>query len=710
MPTVTQEGRLFAVETELGEDVLLVDSFTGSEEMSRPFRFDIRLLADIESGQHSSVDPEALIGKKMTLRVELCSGAERFFSGLVRRFSTTDRDKRFVYYHAEVVPWLAFLQHSSNCRIFQKMTVPEILKQVFAAYQGTVKDLLTRSYEKRDYCAQYRETDFQFVSRLMEQEGIFYFFEHPQDAKDDANAYEHHLVLMDSPAYKECPNQAMVRFFGEAGYGERDDVVTSWEAAYELASSHYTLRDFHHEAPSSPYHVEMPALKPFDTAANLRLYDYPGEFAEPFNEPSQRLGKIRTEGDAAVRLAMEAEEANQLTYTAASFCRAFSPGYKFKVMNLPGNQGTSGPYLLTSVQHTGVQSPGYVTEFAPPEPYKNTFASVPAEVPYRPLQRTPKPVVHGLQTARVVDERSTGGAAEEIWPDKFGRVRVQFHWDRDAKFSCWLRVAQPWAGKGWGWQWIPRVGDEVVVDFLEGDPDCPLIVGSVYNSENMPMFSLPANKTQSGLKTRSSPDGGESNTNIFRFEDKKGKEQVFLQAEKQLDLRVKADRFETIGGESHLIVEKKQYELVKEDQHLQVKGDKNEKVTGATSLTTGEYHEKANTLHAVDAGQEIHLKGGMKVVIEAGMQLSLKVGGNFVDIGPAGVSIQGTMVMINSGGAAGSGSGASPGAPVDPKEAETGKTAGGQPAPAAQPQRTAQSATAATMQAAARDGVPFCDI
>jgi type VI secretion system secreted protein VgrG len=320
---------------------------------------------------------------------------------------------------------------------------------------------------------------------------------------------------------------------------------------------------------------------------------------------------------------------------------------------------------------------------------------MPFAVPFRPLRSTPRPFVHGSHTATVV-----GPAGEEISTDKYGRVKVQFHWDRqgksDADSSCWARVGTPWAGKQWGMIHIPRIGQEVIVDFLEGDPDQPIIVGSVYNADQMPPYKLPDNKTQSGVRSNSTKGGGQNDRNEVRFEDKIGSEQLFLFAQKDKDERVKNDSREWVGNDRHLMVIANQKESVGADKHTHVKGNSMEKVDSALSLTVGgdfnqknggdlsiqvggNQHEKVGQVYASEAGQEIHLKAGMKIIIEAGMQISLVGPGGFVDIGPAGVTIQGTMVLINSGGAAGSGTSASPKdpkAPADPDVADDGSKAG----------------------------------
>jgi type VI secretion system secreted protein VgrG len=291
---------------------------------------------------------------------------------------------------------------------------------------------------------------------------------------------------------------------------------------------------------------------------------------------------------------------------------------------------------------------------------------------------------------------------------------VQFHWDREGKAnensSCWIRVSQNWAGKRWGAMFIPRIGQEVIVDFLEGDPDQPIITGRVYNAEEMPPYELPTEQTKSTIKTLSSKGGG--GFNEVRFEDKKGEEQLFIHAEKNLDNRVKNDSLEWVGQDRHLIIKGDQLERVEGDKHLTISGDHNEKIDGTVSLKAGmDMQEKVGMKYALDAGMEIHLKAGMNLVIESGMTITLKAGGGFIVVGPTGVTISGMPILINSGGAAGSGSGSSPEAPKDPKEAD--KAVSGQkdqPPPPPPPLKpVSYSPAALVMQRAAQSGVPFCD-
>jgi len=687
----TQENRLIAVDTPLGADVLLLQGLTGNEGVSRLFRFDLDVLSE-----KNSISFKDVVGQNVTIRITLGDNTPRYFNGFVSRFAQSGSDVRFTHYQMEVVPWLWFLTRIADCRIFQEKTIPDIIKAVFDSrgFQD-YKFSLTSTYDPREYCVQYRETDFNFVSRLMEQYGIFYFFEHENG--------KHTLVLGDSESvHQPCPHQSKAGYNLVVGGLDADDVVTGWHMEQELRTGKYSLTDYNFETPSANLMANEPTVVNVGGNSAYEIYDYPGEY------PNKSQGKTL----AAVR--MQEEEASHLVVNGSSVCRAFTTGYKFTLEDhYRDDMNTS--YVLTEIQHVASVEGSYTTgDETAGEHYSNHFNCIPANVPFRPPRRTREPFVQGPQTALVV-----GKSGEEIWVDKYGRIKVQFYWDRlgtkDEKSSCWIRVSQPWAGAGWGAMWIPRMGQEVIVDFLEGDPDRPLITGRVYNAEQIVPYSLPDNQTRSTFLSRSSKGGGASNFNEMRFEDKKGSEQIFMNAEKDMDLRVEKESREFVGADRHLIVKANQQEIVEGDKHGHVKGthfekiegdmslqingkqmqkiggdqsieldsDQKEKVVGSVSLQVGKdqmtqiggnvslqvgqsRNEKIGQTHAMEAVQTIHLKAGMTVIIEAGMQLSLKGPGGFVDIGPAGVTIQGTMVLINSGGAAGSAPDASPQSPADP--------------------------------------------
>jgi len=681
----TQENRLLGIETVLGPGTLLLQSFKGIEAISKPFCFELEMLSE-----STTLNLDTLVGQKTTIRVTLPDGGERLINGYINRFSQGESSYGFSHYNAQLVPWLSLLKLKTNCRIFQNQTVPEIIKKVFKE-SGVMdlSDMLQGSYQPLDYCVQYRETDFNFVSRLMEQYGIFYFFKHTEN--------QHTMVIADSAAAHPSGPDAKVGMVSKTDLPEQSG-ITHWETTLEMRSGRYTLWDHNFELTNTleanaDTTIKLPGIDAFE------LYDYPG------------LYKASSEGEKVVKLRMQEHEAGYKVITGSGKTCALIPGHKF---NLTGHyrREQDGAYLVTEVQHLGSAGTGYVRESQAElkgETYSNEFRCIPFATPFRPERVIPAPVMHGCQTATVV-----GPGGEEIYVDKYGRVEVQFHWDREGKYnessSCWMRVATAWAGKQWGTIVIPRIGWEVVVAFEEGDVNRPFIIGCLYNAAQMPPYTLPDQKTQSGIKSLSSKGG--SGYNEIRFEDKKGSEQIVIHAERDLETFIKKDRYEKVKEDYHLTVEKDQYAKITGDSHLQVTGDQNQKIDGTVSLKAGmDWQNKVGMKYALDAGMEIHLKSGMNLMIESGVALTLKVGGNFINLNPAGVFISGTMVMINSGGAAGSGSGASPSAPTAPTvpvEGQAGQVSKTPPPP--RPPRPVQySAKALMMKKAATDGSAFCD-
>jgi type VI secretion system secreted protein VgrG len=702
MALFSQEKRHIRISTVLGKDVLLISAMRGSEGISRLFSFELSLLSE-----NQGITFEDIVGTAVTVAIDLPWGKKRFFNGIISRFAqttgggTVDGDTRTSSYRATMVPWLWLLSRSAESRIYQNMSVPDIAEKIFKELGFSDFEMkLQGSYAKREYCVQYRETHFNFVSRLLEDEGIHYFFQH-----SDGN---HKLVLADAPqANLPCLEQKNVSYQVLQSGQKDEDFITSLEKTQEIRSGKYSLTDFNFEIPNTALGVDLPSKIILGTGER-EVYDYPGDYTK------------KAEGDRYARIRMEEEEAQVTSITGTSSCRAFCSGFRFTLNGFHRKEMSGKDFVLTSIEHHVTQE----TQSGGSFDYRNRFTCIPADVPFRPVRLTPKPVVHGSQTAIVV-----GPAGEEIHTDKHGRVKVQFHWDREGKkdenSSCWIRVSQLWAGTNWGSMFLPRIGQEVIVDFLEGDPDRPIVTGRVYNGINQPPYPLPAEKTKSTIKSNSSTGGG--GFNEIRFEDKKGGEQLFIHAEKQQDVRVKKDSLEWVGNERHLIVTKDQLEKVGGDKHLEVTGDQNEKVAGTASLTTGQdLQQKVGGKHALDAAQEIHLKAGMKVVVEAGTQITLKVGANYIDIGPAGVSIKGTMinvigeamvnvkgamVNINSGGSAssaGSGSGASPEVPKAPKEADKADP-GKSDRPSPPPKPKTIGPQAAALKSAAESGAPFCD-
>ena len=655
MSAPTQIDRPFRVKTSLGDDALLLDSFVGVERVSDPFRFVLRLLSP-----DPNVDMQSLLTKPAVLTFQLAGDAERHIHGNICRMKLLEVGAdAMAAYEAEVVPWFWFLTLFSDCRIFQNMAVPDIVEKVFKDRGFTdFRANLQGTYNPREFCVQYRETDFNFVSRLLEEEGIFYYFEHTED--------KHTMVLADDvSAFAACPNQpndASVQFAPTTGGRLDNDVVFTLEAEYRVQTG---------TASHTDYDFTKPNASLFATLAGTQkgeAYDYPGKYA------------TKDDGDHYARIRLEELEVGISTVRGASNCMGFESGYKFTLTN-HYRDAANMDYTLLMVEHRA-RNTSYSAGQVDPFEYKNRFEAIPNSVPFRPARRARKPVIDGTQTAVVV-----GKSGEEIWTDQYGRVVVQFFWDRQGtsneNSSCWIRVAQGWAGKQWGYICIPRIGQEVIVSFLEGDPDRPIITGSVYNAVQMPPYTLPDNQTQSTWKSMSSKGGG--GFNELRFEDKKGSEQIFIHGEKDMDMRIKNDRREWIGEDRHLVVVRDKLEKTGRDSHLDLTRDHIEKIgrdhhltisgkeaisiTGSHSLAvTGDVIEQFSGNHSSQVTQNLCLKA-MQVVIEGMTGLTINVGGSFVTINSGGVFISGPMVMINSGGSALSGSPGSLVSPLSPTDA-----------------------------------------
>jgi len=724
MPGYSQTGHLISLAVDgVDADKLLLASFKGHEAMSRLFSFNLELLmevVDTETRQpNDPVQFADVIGKNATISVTLPDNTQRYFNGIVSQFAITSVDTKFAHYEMEVVPWTWLLTRYADCKIFHNKTVGDIIQQVFSDRSQTdFRMSLTATYPTLEYCVQYRETDFNFISRLMEQFGIFYFFQH-EDGK-------HTMVIGDSSsAYADCwPGHSSFGFNLAAGGLDDEDVVDAFGTEQTLKSGLCTLGDYNFQTPSTSLVNQDPTIYAIAGNSQFELFDYPGLYIN------------NADGKAMAKLRIQEVEAGHLVARGSSVCRAFTSGAKFTLTAHP-QDAMNGTYLLTEVQHTATVG-GYYTGDGRADEYSNHFSCILEEVVFRPARLTPKPFVQGPQTAVVSGTNPDSGAetGEEIWVDKYGRVVVLFPWDRKAACSCWVRVSQDWAGQGWGSITIPRIGQEVIVSFLEGDPDRPIITGRVYNATQVVPYPLPANQTRSTFMTRSSKGGSASTYNELRFEDLMGKEQVFLRAQFDYDTQVLHDSREAIGNQRSLTVTKNQLESVGGDLHSTVtggvfesvgkdvntnvsgkivenvggdvntkvggnqieqvvanvnrtiggnyvetvSGDSNSNVSGNTnqkigsnlSIQVGEnLYEKSGQNYAHQAGTMIHLKGGMQVVIEAGTMLTLMVGGNSVVINSAGVSITGTMVMINSGGGAGSGCGSSPTSPTSPSSPAT---------------------------------------
>jgi len=585
------------VETPLGKDKLLVTHCRGAEAISSLYQFELDLIAELTT----DVAFDKLLGQPILVTVQLPDG-DRFVHGICKRISAGRRDQEFAHYRMEVVPTFWLLTRNERSRIFQQVSVEDILKEVLKGLD--TKFDLKGAFQPRDYCVQYRESDFAFASRLMEEEGIYYFFQH--------TAGGHKLVLSNTPQGHPDVPVTTKAIYDELEGGVRDDLrVTRWEKMQEIRSGKVTLWDHCFELP----HQHLDAEKKLMASAQvgkvthkiqlggvsdgLELYDYPGAYAQRFDgvdpggaDRAADLEKIFSDNVRTVEIRLQQEQAQALRISGNSKCATFTSGHKF---TLDRHFDANGDYMLLRVEHNMALAADYRTGEGDRLVYENRFECMPMSVPFRPARTTTRPTVRGTQTAVVV-----GPPGEEIFTDKYSRIKVQFHWDRegknDANSSCWIRVASPWAGKQWGMIHIPRIGQEVVVDFLEGDPDQPIVIGSVYNADQMPPYALPDNKTQSGMQTRSSPGGDGGNFNQIRFEDKKGEEQLHIHAEKNQDIEVENDETHWVGHD--------RTKTIDHDETTHVKHDRTETVDNNETITI-----HGNRTETVDLNESITVSG-----------------------------------------------------------------------------------------------------
>jgi type VI secretion system secreted protein VgrG len=616
---ITQATREIRVDTPLGPDVLVLRSFQGQEAISRLFAFELDLVSE-----ESSIKYDDIVGQLVTVCVSLADGSPRYWNGFVSRFVQAGRDSNVAVYHATVVPWLWFLDQTTDCRIFQNKSAPDIIKQIFQEYGFRDFSLsLYGDFVKRDYCVQYRESDFNFVSRLMEEEGIFYFFEHEKS--------KHTLILGNDPgAHKTCANQPSARYEGTSGGWQDDDVILQWLQEQEVRPGVFTSSDYNFETPTANMQSSV------NGKGKWEVYDFPGEYTK------------RADGDKLVKVRLQEQQMPWSIARGTSDCRAFSVGYKFKLTD-HYRSDLNQEYVLTSLRHSAHHNLGFTSGSADTEPvYENSFECIPTSTPIRPTRRTPVPIVQGCQTAVVV-----GPSGEEIFTDKYGRVKVQFHWDREGKknenSSCWVRVSYPWAGKAWGGIHIPRIGQEVVVDFIEGDPDRPLITGRVYNAGQMPPWDLPGKMMVSGYKSNSTKGGG--GYNEISFDDTKGTELINVHAQYDQQKKVEHDervaigndRTEHVGHDEKIKIDNDKAELVVRDRTLEVDRDKSEKILRDKSINVVRNHNEridgsmdimvGSTLtelvainYSETVGGAMELTVGGLIAISAGAALSEIVG------------------------------------------------------------------------------------
>ncbi len=585
---------------------LLVVKFSVNERISSPYEIDLTLISE------DQIDFNEVLGKEALL-VILGEEENRYFHGIILEFIQTGSRGRYIIYQTRVVPSLWLLSLAQGCRIFQNKNVQDIVKQVLTE-SGIISDRfsfrLTSTYNPREYCVQYRETNLNFISRLLEEEGIFYFFEHTED--------KHLMVFGDSSlSYKPIIGNPDIPFHPIDAMVPEEETVHDFIFSRQIKSGKVTLKDFYFEKPS----LDLKAQMEGDSYQKLEIYDYPGIYTD--NETGSHLAQIRLQEATTFKDKAKGK----------SVCPRFIPGFTFTLSD-HDREDFNQEYLIVEALHKGSQ-PQVLEEMLMPDlkfSYSNEFTAIPSSVKYRPPRKTPKPFVKGAQTAIVV-----GPQGEEIYTDEHGRVKVQFHWDlegkQDDKSSCWIRVSHAWAGAGWGAMYIPRIGHEVIVDFLEGDPDRPIITGRVYHGTNKPPYGLPGDKTKSTLMSNSSIGGG--GLNELRFEDKKGEEEIYIHAQKDENtvvendqgISVGNDRSESIVRDRHLMVGRNKTEKVKQNKTIEVTGAHNETIGAGMSITIGStLTENVLVNYAETVGGAMEVTVGGAIAITAGAAMAETVG------------------------------------------------------------------------------------
>ncbi len=592
--SVTQNNALLSVTSAYGKDVLLLESFTGSEAISQTFSFSL----EMKSAQ-VALDPDTIVGSTVNVMVKHPDGMTRHFHGVISRFTQSGIDADFAYYSADMVPALWLLSLSRDRVIFQNKTAVQIIESILGHFSISFQKKLKSSYEVREYCVQYDESPLDFISRLMEQEGIFYYF--------TFSAGAHIMVLADDPsAHTDCEH-ATLALRGRSDNHNWPDSVLRFESSGRLVTQNFAGTDYHFPTPSTSLKSTVSGK-----AGRGTIYDYP------------HLRASVDGGKKMLNLRLQASQIDASTASGESVCNSLHAGGAFTLTEHP-NKKFNLRYALRRINHRA-NGAGYT----------NHFEAFPASHTFRPPSSVPDPVVPGSHSAVVV-----GPKGEEIWTDASGRVKVKFHWDHsDAAndtSSCWVRVSQTWAGNGWGSLFIPRIGQEVIVSYLDGDPDRPIITGCVYNGERATPVELPAKQTQSVMRSRPTKTGdGNSKTtaiadgrmhgNEIRFEDKKGDEELYFHAEHDMKVDIENDLDTTLfkGSETHLITKGNRSVNVKAgnethnvgaERHLTIHGDETHKNNG-------------NFSHTVDKNYTLEVKKDMKQTVKG--DSTIKISGDLV--------------------------------------------------------------------------------
>ena len=591
MQIETQINNNISIHTPLGEDVLYLTRFSATEAISQLFSISASMYT-----VGTQINLDELIGQPVY--ISLRQGDKffiplppRYFHGVVshiessgsRTVDSSDKEN-YIDYHLTIQPTISFMKKRTNCRIYQNKSVIDIVTDLFGQHEVVFINKTIATYEKYDYCVQYQESDLDFVMRLLQQEGIFFFFEHTSEA--------HSLILADSTeAYTQCIESPVECYSGSLAKPH----VASWQGGLSMVNGAFIQKGYDFTQPKK-FPTSETTSPTIPSPVKYEVFDYIGE--SEFNKRTQSAADIR----------LEALQKDMNKSTGQGDCRSFEVGKIFTFSKHEDTKYNKKSFVITAIRTQAVQSNQTGAGQSYGDKYRNDFECVPDGTLYRPSQLRSKPLINGVQTAVV-----TGESGDEILVDKYGRVKVQFHWDRegknDSKSSCWIRVAQNWAGNKWGAFFFPRVGQEVLVDFINGDPDQPIISGAIYNADLMPPYSLPGKKTQSGIKSQSTKGGSADTFNELRFEDEKGKELLFFQAEKDHELNIKNNQKDNVGNDR---------------------------------LTTIGNNETVNV------GKVLNIEAGTEIVFKTGgASITMKSSGA-IDIKGTNVSVNGTKIALSA--------------------------------------------------------------
>lgn len=616
--SLKQDKRIVTISSPLGGDTLVFRHMTGQEELGRLYEYRIEMLSEDDTLSYTD-----LLGKSVTVSIEAEGQATRHINGYVTEFNYSGTIDRYSIYHATISPWLWFLTRTTDCRIFQEKTATDIIQEVFRDNGFSDFELTTtRTPHQRKYCVQYRESDFDFVSRLMEEEGIYYYFNHADGT--------HSMVMTDSISSHD--NVGDILYYPPDQKRRDEQHIEQWQTRAQVKTGKYVATDYDFFSPTKSLETRSANPGGYDQSEQ-ECFDFPGKYYETGtgNELSRvRLEELQSQTEVGLGQGNSSKLAN---------------GKIFKLTEFP-REDQNTEYLIIK-SRLDIKSDHYISQTVPDGQETDNvlvcnFTTIKRTVPFRTESITPKARVDGPQTALVV-----GPSSEEIYTDEHGRVKVQFHWDRLGKSnensSCWVRVSHNWAGKKWGGVFLPRIGQEVIVDFLEGDPDRPIVTGRVYNGDNNPPYDLPANKTQSGVKSRSSKQGTDDNFNELRFEDKKGSEEVYFHAEKDFNRVVENDDTLKVGFEK----------MDPGSQTVDIYKDRTTKLeTGSDDLTV--FKDKTTTVET--GNDKLQVKQGNHDILvdlgksyyEAMQSIELKCGASSIKLEPAKITIKSTMIEVKA--------------------------------------------------------------